>query len=446
MANNQDRSSSRYQLPMLIAIVLLVILGGFLIIRNLNTGEPGHVIPSQIDPAGGSGEGQGVMMDDTDSSLFIRLSEGQDQPEAAEANPLATGEPLSHASIMGILARLPELVAEPDDSQDFRLPDDVIPPPRTGVTIEETFPPDQAMLGPDPGEAGPLEVLRYSPEGEIPIAPFVNITFNQPMVALSTINDLAEIDVPVQIEPALSGTWRWLGTKTLNFQYDSELIDRMPMATEYMVTIPAGTQSATGGVLADTVQFSFSTPTVTMINYYPSSTPQPRDPLFFVAFNQRINPQAVLETIKVTAGNQQVSIVLATAEEIAQDKTVSNMTESANEGRWLVFRASELLPLDTNISILIGPGTPSAEGPLVTQAQQNFNFQTYAPLRIEDHGCAWYEDECPPLTPFFIEFNNPLDLDVYDDSMLRISPELPGAAVMIYGDMISIRGATEGRT
>ena len=97
-------------------------------------------------------------------------------------------------------------------------------------------------------EAGPLQVLRYSPEGEIPIAPFVNVTFNQPMVPLATLDDLSDKDVPVIVEPALPGTWRWLGTKTLNFQYESDLIDRMPMATAYQVTIPAGTSSVTGGV------------------------------------------------------------------------------------------------------------------------------------------------------------------------------------------------------
>ena len=445
MANNQDRSSSRYLRPILVAAVILAVIGAFLIIRNLFPGEPGQIIPSQGGTPGITGEGPDIS-NGTDSSLSIRLSEGQDQPEAVEPLPLAIGEPLSGDILARILARLPALIAEPDDSQDFRLPEEVIPPPRTGETIEEAFPPPQALTGPGPVEAGPLEVLRYSPEGEIPIAPFVNITFNQPMVALATISDLAESDVPVQIEPDLPGTWRWLGTKTLNFQYDSELIDRMPMATEYLVTVPSGTESAIGGVLAETVQFSFSTPTVTMTTYYPSYTPQPRDPLFFVAFNQRINPEAVLETIEVTAGNQRVSIRMATAEEIAEDSNVSHRVESANEGRWLAFRAKELLPVDTNISIAIGPGTPSAEGPLVTQTQQTYNFQTYAPLRIDDHGCSWYDDECPPLTPFFIEFNNPLDLDAYDDSMLRINPELPGASVTIYGDTISIRGATAGRT
>jgi hypothetical protein len=56
----------------------------------------------------------------------------------------------------------------------------------------------------------------------------VNITFNQPMVPLGTLEDLAKEEVPVKLEPDLAGTWRWLGTKTLTFEYDSELIDRLP--------------------------------------------------------------------------------------------------------------------------------------------------------------------------------------------------------------------------
>ena len=203
----------------------------------------------------------------------------------------------------------------------------------------------------------------------------------------------------------------------------------------------------TGGVLPETVEFSFTTPTVTMINQYPYSTePQPLDPIFFIAFDQRIDPQAVLETIQVEAGGQSVRIEMATEKEIKGDERVSSMAEHTQESRWLAFKATQSLPADTNISVTIGPGTPSAEGPLLTEMQQGFSFYTYAPLRIVDHGCSWYEDDCRPLVPLFIEFNNPLDIDAYEEGMLRIDPELPGASVNIYGDTISIRGATEGRT
>ena len=78
-------------------------------------------------------------------------------------------------------------------------------------------------------------------------------------------------------------------------------IDRLPMATEYVATVPAGTESATGGVLAESVSWRFSTPPAEMITSFPHGDAQPLEPTFFVAFDQRIDPDSVLSTIQVTA-------------------------------------------------------------------------------------------------------------------------------------------------
>ena len=379
-------------------------------------------------------------------SLNIQLSEGQSQPQAVEALPVATGEPLSPEEIDQILSRLPALTPAPGEQADFNLPLEVLPPPRPGETIKETFPPLETEPTPGVVEAGPLKVSRFAPEGEIPLAPFVSITFNQPMVPLGTLQDLALADVPVKIEPSLSGTWRWLGTKTLTFQYDSKLIDRLPKATEYRVSVPAGTKSATGGVLAETVTWTFTTPPPVVTTTYPYDTPQPLEPIFFIAFDQRIDPSAVLRTIQVTAGSQPVSLVLANETDIKKDEGASQLVKNAIEGRWLAFRATEPFPPETPISVTIGPGTPSAEGPLVTKEAQSYSFSTYAPLRIEEHGCSWYDDRCPPLTPFFIRFNNPLDTSLDSADMLKVEPEIPGVSANVYGNSIEIRGETKGQT
>jgi uncharacterized protein YfaS (alpha-2-macroglobulin family) len=96
--------------------------------------------------------------------------------------------------------------------------------------------------------------------------------------------------------------------------------------------------------------------------------------------------------------------------------------------------------------VTIGPETPSAEGPLTTTEAQSFSFSTYSPLRIEEHRCAWYDDKCPPLTPFSIRFNNPLDMDVFSEDMLSVEPEIPGMTVNVFGNSIEISGETKGRT
>jgi hypothetical protein len=148
-----------------------------------------------------------------------------------------------------------------------------------------------------------------------------------------------------------------------------------------------------------------------MIDYYPSNSPQPLEPIFYVAFDQLIDREAVLASIEVTADNRAVSLRLATEAEIAADERVSflaeNAAENAAEGRWLAFRALEPLPTEASIQVIIPPGTPSAEGPLTTTEAQSFSFQTYAQLRITNDFCGWYSgSDCPPFTPFFIEFNN----------------------------------------
>ncbi|MBT3188530.1 MAG: hypothetical protein HN736_03810 [Anaerolineae bacterium] len=428
-----------------VAIVTLIVVGGagFLLIRAWqDASTPEHALPTPVE---GSSEGVPVPDEDDGTPLGLRLSEGKAQPDIAAPSTFVRGETLADDELASLLDRLPALIADPADAVDFNLPGEVIPPPRPGETLEESFPPD-ADAATVTAEYGDLEVLRYSPEGEIPIAPFVNITFNQPMVPLTTIEDLVEMDVPVQISPALPGTWRWLGTKTLNFQYDSELIDRMPMATEYQVVIPAGTESAVGGVLGESVEFTFSTPALQMDRHLPySGEPQPLEPLFFISFNQRIDPENLLGHIAVNADGRNVDIKLATEEEIAEDETISAMVENAQESRYLVFRAYESLPADAETYVTIEGGAPSAEGPLLTTSALSYSFYTYAPLKLTDHHCGW-GDECRPLMPLTIEFNNPIDAEDFDESLLEISPELLGVSVNVYGNTIQISGMTEGRT
>jgi len=154
----------------------------------------GMVMPVTLpmaNVAAGETNSEIILPDDEDSGpgLPIELSEGAAQPDEFEPVNRVEGTPMSEAAIQLVLDRLPALAVDDDDQTDFRLPLDSLPPPRTGETINEVFPPEvqyEPLEVPD----GPLEVLRYSPEGEIPIAPFVNVTFKQPMLTLATIEML----------------------------------------------------------------------------------------------------------------------------------------------------------------------------------------------------------------------------------------------------------------
>jgi hypothetical protein len=49
-------------------------------------------------------------------------------------------------------------------------------------------------------------------------------------------------------------------------------------------------------------------------------------------------------------------------------------------------------------------------------------------------------EDCPPLRPFFIEFNNPIEAESYQESMLRVEPEIPGVTVNVNGNTITFTG------
>ncbi len=443
-----DAEKRKYGIGLVVVVALF--LFGCILTKFVTPGTPGReggtamssTTPSDTTTPGETGDGE----PGAEYGVEVTLSEGQAQVSTPVPLPTGAEEPLTLAEIDAVFSRLPVLPASEADQAEFKYPVELLPPPRPGTTIKDSFPPDE--LAPTPGAvaAGPLEVLRYAPEGEISIAPFVSVTFNQPMVALGTLEDLASQTVPVRVNPEMPGTWRWIGTKTLTFEYDSDLIDRLPKATEYTLTIPAGTKSITGGTLAQAVEWKFTTPAPIAVTIYPRDIPQPLQPLIFIAFDQRIEPQAVLETVQLYAGSTSYDLTLASDAEIQKDKQVSQLVKNALDGRWLVFKAAKPFPAETSVSVTIGPGTPSAEGPLVTTAAQSFGFSTYAPLKVMDHGCSWGDTPCPPQTPFYIRFNNSIDDKAYTEDMVTVKPAIPGMLVNLYGDTLNISGQTSGQT
>ena len=381
------------------------------------------------------------------TGLQMALSEGAETAATPAPALVAVAQPLPADQVQAILDRLPPLTPAPADTTEFAVRATSLPAPRTGVTVLDTFPPPATPTPPEPA-AGPVELLRYAPQGDVPLAPYLSVTFNQPMVALTGLQDLAAGRVPVKLSPEPPGHWRWVGTKTLMFEPGSLAgagSGRFPMATEYTVEIPAGTASATGGTLSKTFTWHFTTPALGLASTYPNDGPHRRDPLLFAAFDQRIDPKALLEHVAVKAAGVTFGVRLATEDEVRANKTVAQLAANAGEARWLAFRADEPFPAATQVTVTFEPGAPSAEGPRVTEKALSFSFQTYGPLKVEETRCGW-QNHCPPLAPWTIRFNNPLDDTAFAASMVRIQPELPGLSLNVYGDTLQIQGRSAGRT
>src|SRR5262245_40592333 len=137
------------------------------------------------------------------AGLVFRLSEAQDERQRQTQQQIArpATESLSDEATQNLLKRLPPIKVEGDDEKDFALRDRSLPPPRTGQTVSEAFPPVSGADRSEQVAPGPLEVLRVSPEGDVPIAPHLSVTFSQPMVAVTSNEDLSASPPSVKLLP-----------------------------------------------------------------------------------------------------------------------------------------------------------------------------------------------------------------------------------------------------
>lgn len=372
----------------------------------------------------------------------IRLSKGSAPGAAASPTAVVAGTPLDDDQVAAVVGQLPAWTPPAADATEFSWPAQSLQPP-PAPTTQQPFPSGGDQATPPATPTGPLHVLRTQPTGDAPVAPFASITFDQPMVPVATVGQLAAADVPATITPDVAGTWQWIGTSTLRF--DAATAQRLPMATHYTITVPAGTVSATGGTLAEAVSFDFVTPPATVRSLVPSGEDLGLTPVFVATFDQRVDPAAVLAVTTLKAGDDAVRIRQATADEIAADADAQQAVDNAVDGQWLAFRPSAALAPDTALAIEIGPQIPSEEGPDTSDAVASYSVSTYAPLRIDETACG-YGQGCHPGDAFTITFNNTLDADRFDPDAVTIDPAVPGATVAAYGNAVAIYGATKANT
>jgi uncharacterized protein YfaS (alpha-2-macroglobulin family) len=372
--------------------------------------------------------------------LRFRLSEGAEAVEGPLVIARPPASPLDDAATQHVLDRLPPWTKKEEETP-FALREDSLPPPRTGRTVRTAFPPPEAAERPEREAGGPIEVVRHQPEGEVPLAPHLSVTFSAPMVAATSHGDLARETPPVRLAPEPPGEWRWVGTRTVLFEPEG----RFPMATEYRVEVPAGTGAAGGGTLTKGVAWGFSTPPPRVVQRHPENGPERRDTLLFAAFDQRIDPEAVLDTARVRAEGTEVPVRLAGADEVEADETVRGLAERSEDGRWLAFRTERPLPPDSAITVTVGPGTPSAEGPRVTTEAQEWSFRTYGPFRVRKHECGWGRG-CAPHDVWRILFTNPVDAKAFRPDMVRADPPVPSLQATAQGESLVLHGAKAGRT
>ncbi len=136
----------------------------------------------------------------------------------------------------------------------------------------------------------PLEIVSATPQGEIDSpdqAQNIAVMFNQPMIAMGEESQSASVKNLLQIKPDVKGTTRWIGSRTLIFTPS----DSLPFATAFTITVPKTVKSRSGKSLSDDYTFTFSTPSVKLVEHYPYGTYQQLglNDTLVLKFNQKVD-------------------------------------------------------------------------------------------------------------------------------------------------------------
>eukprot|EP01094_Clydonella_sp_ATCC50884_P013654 TRINITY_DN2391_c0_g1_i9.p1 TRINITY_DN2391_c0_g1~~TRINITY_DN2391_c0_g1_i9.p1 ORF type:complete len:793 (+),score=266.52 TRINITY_DN2391_c0_g1_i9:161-2539(+) len=359
--------------------------------------------------------------------------------------------PLPASEADAIFAGVDDIKAAADDEKEFAIRPKTKPPPKTGNIQEHSFPPagDVAPPAGAASAASELTVLRASPEGAVAVASHVSVTFSLPMVPLGTVDQVAQNEVPVELDPQPAGRWRWVGTQTLLFEPEH----RFPCATTYKVVVAKGTQSTSGAALAKSYSFSFSTRALTLTGGSPSGT-VPHTPFFSAAFDQKVEAADVLPflRVRVRSSKQLLEVAPVTEEELDADNAHARMAKStlkrATAGTAVAFKLAgdAKLAYGEEHEIVLLVNAPSAEGPTRTDTEQSgVRFSAYGTFEFSKtqphHGAEW-----EPYESVTLQFTQAIDAATVSDETVRAEPVIPAMRVRVHGSSLVVSGHTVGNT
>lgn len=152
------------------------------------------------------------------------------------------------------------------------------------------------LLAAQQAAPAPLSVVNAQPTGEIATlaqAAEIRVRFSEAMVPIGRIPD--EVAAPFfSMRPAVAGKFRWAGPTILVFTPEAKT--PLPHATRYDVTIDASATAVSGRKLARAYTFTFTTPTVRLLQtqWYRVNGRFDQPAILALRFNQAVRPADVL--------------------------------------------------------------------------------------------------------------------------------------------------------
>lgn len=279
-------------------------------------------------------------------------------------------------------------------------------------------------VGPVPpsgGVKGELKVLSATPKGltrNPSEAGALVVVFDRPMVSLETLPEEKGSSF-LKIAPSVRGKHRWLGTRALAFTPD----ERLPFATRFEVTVPAGTCSLDGYCLSANHVWEFRTVRPRVVRSFPVDGQKNLKPdtKILVAFNQSVDEDraaASIEIVGVDSDGKASSVGFGVSH--PSEKLLREEEIKAAPGEVLLIEPRTPLKPDLVYAVEVAADLRGTEGPLGSDETHAFKFETFKTFRFESFNAAAGHD---PGQPLKFQFSNPV---AYTEFLkgVRFEPEV----------------------
>lgn len=256
----------------------------------------------------------------------------------------------------------------------------------------------------------------------------VTVMFDHPLRAV-TANPAPPVDA-LRIEPAVAGSYRWLGTSGFEFIPDQGFTP----ATQYQLVVPKGTKTADGGATVQDYAWSFSTPAL-RVERASSGTVTPTGTVPLV-FSHAIPAAAVKSGISLMEGDVRVP-----------PENISVSVDPKDATRVLIGK-TDRFQLGKTYRIQLPKGFTGGVGTLGLATETSIEVKT-DDLGFRVAGSCPAEGGLRPAyaTPAIL-FNNPINPKTIADRV-KVEPKVEGLNVQVsswfFCDNWDGKGSSDGR-
>jgi len=314
---------------------------------------------------------------------------------------------------------------------------------------------DRSYIGNIQESDEPFTIVDFGPRDVLPheiTNPSIYVVFSQPVVPLARLGEPMREDAGFfYINPPLTGTFRWYGTRLLAFEPDDGPIPQQ----RYTVTVSDRISSLGGRSLEGPRSFSFETERLSVLDWQLgqenrwvwTGNVHPEDARHIrLTFSYPVNLAEIANWIELRAAGRTWPFTLEHLPEGDQPGfvwTSLGRRQVLPEQR-VLLTITEDLPLDTQVVMELKEGARSEPGWLGSREAQTWSYHTLLPFRFEDASAqAFTSPRTPqaPTIPIFLRFNQnvePANIERYFS--IDGFPALTRENMRVFGQSVEIRG------